>query len=140
MKNQKGFTLIELMIVIAIIGILAAIAIPAYGNYVKKAKFAEVIQATAPVKLAMDVCYQRENSITGCDDFNEIDYAKADAEAGQYVQSVVVANASATSNTITSKGEQAVDQKEYVLTADEATSGSGLTWTASGDCDAANLC
>ena len=60
---QKGFTLIELMIVVAIIGILAAIAVPAYQNYINKAKFTEVVQATAPVKLAIEVC-SFENAIT----------------------------------------------------------------------------
>ena len=51
-KIQKGFTLIELMIVIAIIGILAAVAIPSYNNYTMKAKFSEVVLATAGVKAA----------------------------------------------------------------------------------------
>ena len=65
--NQKGFTLIELMIVVAIIGILAAIALPAYNNYTDKAKFTEVINATAASKSAVEVCAQVENDLADCD-------------------------------------------------------------------------
>ena len=46
MKKQQGFTLIELMIVVAIVAILAAVALPAYQTYTKRAKFSEVIAAT----------------------------------------------------------------------------------------------
>ena len=53
MKKQQGFTLIELMIVIAIIAILAAIALPAYSDYTKKAKVSEVILAASSVRTAV---------------------------------------------------------------------------------------
>ncbi|HMY62402.1 MAG TPA: prepilin-type N-terminal cleavage/methylation domain-containing protein, partial [Nitrosomonas sp.] len=60
-QMQKGFTLIELMIVVAIIGILAAVAVPAYQNYTIKSRFTEVINATAPFKTAVELCVQSGN-------------------------------------------------------------------------------
>lgn len=58
MKRQSGFTLIELMIVVAIVAILAAIALPAYQTYALRAKFSEVIAAAGPAKTAFEVCAQ----------------------------------------------------------------------------------
>ena len=66
MKDNKGFTLIELMIVVAIIGILAAIALPAYQGYTNKAKFTETVNSTASVKSAVEVCAQVNNTLVGC--------------------------------------------------------------------------
>lgn len=57
MKNQNGFTLIELMIVIAIIGILLAIAIPAYSDYTVRAKVTECINGLAPLKTGVSEYY-----------------------------------------------------------------------------------
>ena len=56
MKKQSGFTLIELMIVVAIVAILAAIALPAYQNYTKKAKYSELVTALSAVKIDTEVC------------------------------------------------------------------------------------
>ena len=61
-KMQKGFTLIELMIVVAIIGILAAIALPAYQDYTKRAKMSEVILAASGCRTSVSEAYQAGNS------------------------------------------------------------------------------
>jgi len=56
MQTQKGFTLIELMIVVAIIGVLAAIAIPQYQNYVARSQVSRVMGETGSLKTIMEVC------------------------------------------------------------------------------------
>jgi len=58
MKKQSGFTLIELMIVVAIVAILAAIALPAYQSYTLKAKQSEMVAAMGAAKTTIEVCVQ----------------------------------------------------------------------------------
>lgn len=65
-QAQGGFTLIELMIVVAIIGILAAIAVPQYQQYTKKARFTEVTQATQTRKVEVEACIQKTGAAAGC--------------------------------------------------------------------------
>ena len=128
-RAQQGFTLIELMIVVAIIGILAAVALPAYQTYTKKAKFSEVVIGTSGIKTAVEICAQDLATVTGCTD--GANGVVAVAAAGN-IASIATTNGVITATAVATNG---LAGETYILTPTFANG--KVTWAKSGTCTAA---
>jgi prepilin-type N-terminal cleavage/methylation domain-containing protein len=140
-QAQAGFTLIELMIVVAIIGILAAVALPAYQNYMKKAKYSEVMLASQAAKTAVEICAQDLNTYTGCDTGSNGIPATS---SSKYVASVAVASGVITVTPNAIEGIAATDTYILTPTPDPYVAGQPIVWTTNGatpsGCIATQLC
>ena len=126
-QMQKGFTLIELMIVVAIIGILAAIALPAYQDYTTRAKVSEAVGFAAAAKTAVSECIISKNATTACATNEAVGLSDAADITSAYVKSVTVGNGGAI--TVEVQGtNSAMDTKSLVMTP-ELVENAGVTWT-----------
>ena len=139
-KVQNGFTLIELMIVVAIIGILAAVALPAYQNYSNRAAFSELVLAVTPRKTAVELAIQtRSPGAIGALDGGALGIpANVTAAAGVHGASVTDGAITMTWRTTDGTAAEALAGTTYILTA------SGITppvqWAESGSCLTSGFC
>jgi len=117
---QKGFTLIELMIVVAIIGILAAVAIPAYQDYTVKAKVQEGVNLSNPHRTAIGIACS-EGAISGSNT-TDLGLSAAASYTGTYVNSVAVGT-----NSVSTASVSIV----YTTIGTQITAGETVTYTAS---------
>ena len=121
---QQGFTLIELMIVVAIIGILAAVALPAYQDYTVRAKVTEVILAASAPKVAVSEWYQTKGSYPAT-----VASLGVDSQVSKYVASVGV---TASTGVITAVSQNLGTSITGNIVMTPTASGSVLTWACTG--------
>lgn len=127
------------MIVIAIIGILAAIAIPSYQNYIKKAAYSEIPLAMSSIRTAVDTCYGIEKDLQKCDTAAEIGETLPSSLTDKALNKIEMAEATAPGTvadmiTATPNAYKGIVATETCIINPAADGSDRLIWTYSGDC------
>ncbi|KAE9527092.1 prepilin-type N-terminal cleavage/methylation domain-containing protein [Testudinibacter aquarius] len=128
---KSGFTLVELMIVIAIIAVLATIAVPSYQSYTRKAALSELLQASTPYRGEVELCIYNTGAATGCSGgSNGIQPDKTAENKSKYIKTIATA-----AGKISVSGKSSLEGYGYTLTP-SGGNGSEISWAVA--CTAPN--